>query len=165
MEEAIRLTCPKYKDGHIPRLLSFEEITVLNNIAGCYQGRKDYSKAIKILTHIKNYYEIGAVNREEALRTQLMILYNLSKCLGLAGEYSECIAVCDNAIRIARETGRCSQLPQTLYNRAWALEKRRLPGDLEQAEATAKQAYSAAVVLGRHDTAERYKAYIERTFN
>lgn len=163
-EEAMRLTFPKYSEGSLPRVLSYEEITILNNIAGCYQNLKDYDKAIRILMHIKNYYYRAEVNREEALRTQPMILYNLSKCLGLAGEYSACIAVCDEGIRIAQETGRCKCLASTLYNRAWSLEKRKLPGDLEQAEATAKQAYYAAAVMGNKDAAARYKAFIERNF-
>ena len=164
-EEAIRLTCPKYTGGYLPQILSYEEITILNNIAGCYQSMQNYSKAIEILSHIKRYYESGIVNTEEVLRTQTMILYNLSKCLGLAGEYSDCIAVCDKGIQIARETGRCGCLAETLYNRAWSLARRMLPGDFEQAEATALDAYNAAVVMGKNDAATRYKAFIDRTFS
>ena len=49
-EEAILLTCPKYTDGYIPRLLTYEEIIILNNIAGCYHDKKEYKKAIIILS-------------------------------------------------------------------------------------------------------------------
>ena len=54
-----------------------------------------------------------------------MILYNLSKVLGLAGRYDE--GVCDEGIRIAKTTGRCLSLPQTMYDRAWAMVKRGRP--------------------------------------
>lgn len=163
-EEAILLTCPKYTDGYIPRLLTYEEIIILNNIAGCYHDKKEYKKAIRILSALKLHYDNNAVNREENLRTQTMVLYNLSKCLGLDGQYSECIEICDLGIRIARDTGRCGALPGILYNRAWSLSKRMQPGDMEQSEETIKQALCAAIAMGREKSVEHYKGFVKQTF-
>lgn len=163
-EEAILLTCPKYTDGYIPRLLTYEEIIILNNIAGCYHDKKEYKKAIRILSALKLHYDNNAVNREENLRTQTMVLYNLSKCLGLDGQYSECIEICDLGIRIARETGRCRLLDEMLYNRAWSLIRRKHPGDMEQAEEAAKQAYCAAVAMADDEASEYFKNFIIKTF-
>ena len=163
-EEAILLTCPKYTDGYIPRLLTYEEIIILNNIAGCYHDKKEYKKAIRILSALKLHYDNNAVNREENLRTQTMVLYNLSKCLGLDGQYSECIEICDLGIRIARETGRCGALPGILYNRAWSLSKRMQPGDMEQSEEAIKQALCAAIAMGREKSVEHYKGFVKQTF-
>lgn len=95
-EAAIRLTCPNYNnEDSVPRILSYEEIIILNNIAGCYQSMHDFQKAIHILSLIKKHYENGMINPEEILRTQPLILYNLSKCLGLAARYEECIETCN----------------------------------------------------------------------
>lgn len=163
-EEAIRLTCPRYKDGFFPRILSYEDIIILNNIAICHQKRQNLKAAIDILSNIKKYYETGVVNQEEILRTQTMVLYNLSKCLGLSGKYDECIEVCNLGIRIARATGRCGCLSELLYNRAWSLSKRMLPGDMEQAEDTAKHALFAAIAIGNTQAAEHYRNFIKRTF-
>lgn len=164
LTEAVRLTCPRYDDGYIPNLISYEEIVILNNIANCYLQMGDYDRAISILSHIKRHYESGIVNREECLRTQPMILYNLSKCYGLAGRYDECIETCDLGIRIACETGRCGCLSQTYFNRAWSLSKRMLPGDMEKAEADARKAIFTAVAMDDEQTLELCKKFYFKTF-
>lgn len=124
----------------------------------------DFQKAIHILSLIKKHYENGMINPEEILRTQPLILYNLSKCLGLAARYEECIETCNLGIRIARETGRCSFLERMLYNKAWSLTKRNQPGDMEQAKESVKLALYMAVAMGNQTSAEHYKRFIERTF-
>lgn len=164
LSEAISFTCPRYKDGFIPKLLSYEEIIALNNIAICYQEIGDFDKAISILSHIKNHYESGIVNREECLKTQTMVLYNLSKNYGLAGKYDECIEICDLGIKIACESGRCGCLSQLHYNRAWALSKRMLHGDMEQAETAARKAIFAAVAMGDKQMAEFSKKFYFQNF-
>ena len=164
-EKAILMTCPKYKDCAVPKILSYEEIIILNNIAGCYQAMQKLQKAIHILSLIKKHYENGILNPEEVLRTQPMILYNLSKCLGLSGKYDECIEICDLGIRIARETGRCNFLERMLYNRAWSLSKRNYPGDMEQSKESAKLAFYMANAMGKLNSAEHYKHFIEKTFS
>ena len=164
-EAAIRLTCPNYNnEDSVPRILSYEEIIILNNIAGCYQSMHDFQKAIHILSLIKKHYENGMINPEEILRTQPLILYNLSKCLGLAARYEECIETCNLGIRIARETGRCSFLERMLYNKAWSLTKRNQPGDMEQAKETVRLALYMAIAMGNQTSVEHYKRFIERTF-
>ncbi len=153
LEEAMLLTCPKYKTKGIPELLSYDEIIVLNNIAICYGRMGEHGKAVETLSAIRDFYNRQAVYREEALRTQPMILYNLSKYLGLAGRYDECIAVCDEGILIARKSGRCSCIVGTLYNRAWAMLRRDRLGDQELAELSLRQAY--ALSFGLENDTER----------
>lgn len=149
MEEAILLTCPRYKKFNIPMVLSYDEIILLNNIAICYDVEGDQRTVITILTALKEYYDHHVISEEEALRTQPMILYNLSKYLGLYGQYDECIEICDIGIRIARKTGRCAQLAKTLYNRGWALLRRNQTGDYEAAKESFKQAYHIADAMGK----------------
>lgn len=163
-EAAILLTCTKYREKEVPKILSYEEIIILNNIAGCYQTMGKFQKAINILSLIKKHYENGILNPEEILRTQPMILYNLSKCLGLAGKYTECIEICNLGIRIARETGRCNFLERMLYNRAWSLSKRNYPGDTEQSKESVKLAFYMANAMGKLNSVEHYKQFIEKTF-
>lgn len=165
LEIAIQLTCPKYKCNYIPRVLSYEEIILLNNIAICYDTLGDRSHAISILTALKEYYDHHVVSEEEALRTQPMILYNLSKFLGLSGQYDECIEICDLGIRIARATGRCPLLAKTLYNRAWALIQRNHIGDWENAETSLKQAYLFSKVMENNQNADFIRNFCEKTFS
>lgn len=81
LEDALKLTCPSYQADQLPGLLSYEEIVLLNGIAISYSNLGDRSRGIAILYALKRYYENHMVNSEESLRTQPMILYNLSKWL------------------------------------------------------------------------------------
>ena len=148
LEAAIQLTCPKFKSGVIPKVLSYDEIILLNNIAICHNAQGDTAQAIEILTALKEYFDHHVISVEEALRTQPMILYNLSKYLGLSGRYDECIEICDLGIRIARKTGRCSLLGKTLFNRAWALLQRNRTEDREVAKRALKDAIYFSHVIG-----------------
>ena len=116
LEAALRLTCPKYGKDFVPKVLSYEEIIILNNIAINYEAVGKRPRAIELLYAIKNYYDRQISSAEESLRTQPMILYNLSANLGMAGRYDECIAVCDEAISLARRTYRYAFYGKTLYN-------------------------------------------------
>ena len=148
LEAAIQLTCPKFKSGVIPKVLSYDEIILLNNIAICNHAQGNTAQAIEILTALKEYFDHHVISVEEALRTQPMILYNLSKYLGLSGRYDECIEICDLGIRIARMTGRCPLLGETLFNRAWALLQRNRTEDREVAKRALKDAIYFSHVIG-----------------
>ena len=148
LEAAIQLTCPKFKSGVIPKVLSYDEIILLNNIAICHHAQGNTAQAIEILTALKEYFDHHVISVEEALRTQPMILYNLSKYLGLSGRYDECIEICDLGIRIARMTGRCPLLGETLFNRAWALLQRNRAEDREVAKRALKDAVYFSHVMG-----------------
>lgn len=164
LETALQLTCPKYKNNYIPRVLSHDEIILLNNIAICNDALGDRNRAISILTALKEYYDHHVISEEEAQRTQPMVLYNLSKFLGLSGRYDECIEVCDLGIRIARTSGRCPLLARTLYNRGWALLRRKRSGDREAAEKALRHAYLLSVVMENSQDAEFVSDVYEKTF-
>lgn len=164
LEKALVLTCPKYKIGNIPKILSYAEVLLLNNIAICYDCLGKRTQTISILTSLKEHYESQMTNKEEALRTQPMILYNLSKYLGLNGEYDECIKVCDMGIQIARTTGRCSLLAETLFNRSWALIQRNLPEDEDAAKENLRQAKSFCFAFGNEMLLEEIENYCKSVF-
>ena len=163
-EDALKLTCPKYDTGYIPHVLSYEEIILLNNIAVCNDAAGDRNRAIFILYTLKEYYEHHMISTDESLRTQPLILYNLSKYLGLSGRYNECIEICDLGIRIARTTRRCPYLARTLYNRGWALLRRKCIGDGELAEISLKQAYHFSAIMGKTQDSEFIRSIYQQSF-
>lgn len=165
LEQALNLTCTKYAQGKYPKVLTYEEIILLNNIAVCYAEGGNQNTAIAILTMLKDYYSSKVINMEEALRTQPMVLYNLSKYLGRNGNYDECIDACDLGIGIARKTGRCLSLHQTMYNKAWALLRRGGIGDGEIAQKTLESAIALADALGYQADCEFMKEFYHRTFS
>lgn len=164
-ENALKLTWRSYGCSRSPRVLSYEEIILLNNIAICYATLGNRNHAISILSMVSDYYLGHTISSDEALRTQPMILYNLSKYLGQNGDYSKCIEVCNVGIRIARETSRCHVLHLTLLNQAWALIQRNGPCDRENAKAILKQAYDFALVMGKYEDARQFNAYNLQVFS
>ena len=164
LEAALRLTCPKYGKDFVPKVLSYEEIIILNNIAINYEAVGKRPRAIELLYAIKNYYDRQISSAEESLRTQPMILYNLSANLGMAGRYDECIAVCDEAISLARRTYRYAFYGKTLYNRAWSLLRRNHTGDREQARLSLKQAYSFAHSVDDSEMMDIFQDFYKKNF-
>lgn len=82
-EDLMRMIHCKYSPDNLPVLLSYEEIILLNNIAWYYNEIGKSETAINVLYHVKEFYDSCVCDIEEALRTQPMTLYNLSKLLGL----------------------------------------------------------------------------------
>ena len=160
-ESTLRLTCPSYGSSRIPHVLSYEEIILLNNIAICYGLTNAQHHAISILRTLRTYYDTQVINSEEALRTQQMVLYNLSKALGIAGYYDECLEICDECIHIAKRTARCTYLGEVLYNRAWALVKRNQDGDMMAAANYAAQARNFFYIMGDTNYVRRTDTFIE----
>ena len=147
LENALRLTCRKYCDGFVPSVLSYEEIILLNNIGICYDALGQRERTIELLYTIVHYYEQQVVSSEEALRTQPLILYNLSAVLGRVGRYDECIQICNQGISLMRRTYRCHDYGRMMYNRAWAHIHRDQPGDKEIGRESLRKAYFYAYAM------------------
>lgn len=159
LENALKLTCPRYEENHFPMLLSYEEIILTNNIAIAYYHEAEYEKAITLLCSLKRFYENHVVNPEEALRTEPMILYNLSKYLGLTGRYDESIETSSLGIRVCSESGRCTALAMLFYNNSWALIKRGHVEDFTTAKMNAKKAVYLATILGQTNYARHCRKF------
>ena len=162
LEAALRLTCPSYSSSRLPCVLSYEEIIILNGIAICYDAPETRNHTITILRTLRKYYDNHMINSEEALRTQPMVLYNLSKVLGSVGYFDECIEVCDQGIHLAKKTSRCSHLGKVLYNRAWALMERNHAGDRDSAIHSIEQARSFFQIMGDSSGIKFVNAFVEK---
>ena len=160
LENALSLTCR----GQLPGVLTHEEILLMYHIAVCTHrtGRRD--RAIGILEALADHYDSTTLSREEALRTQPMVLYSLSKYLGLSGEYRRCIAVCDRGIALARESGCCGYLSRTLYNRGWCLLQLGTPETRTASMENLRQAYRLASILESEDETEHIRGFWESNF-
>ena len=160
LENALSLT----RQGLDPVGLSHEEILIMYHIAVFTDRTGCREQAIGILEALANHYSTTTLTREEALRTQPMVLYSLSKYLGLSGEYHRCIAVCDRGIALARESGRCGLLSRTLYNRAWSLLQLRTPETRAESMENLRQAYHLAAILESEGEIEHLRGFWESNF-
>ena len=162
---AIKLTRPSFDADKLPPMLSYEEILCVNNYANIKAETGEADVTIKLLYGLKRLYKENEVNPEEQLRTRLMVLYNLSKHLGMAARYEECIAVCDEGIRVSRETSRCSHLDRLLYNKAWALLKRGQVEDRPAAREALRLAICAAEALDANVLLQHYRQFMQANFS
>lgn len=161
LEETLRLTHPEYVRGQVPQLLSYEEIKLINSIALTLEAMGNNRQAIEMLYGVVKYYDEHMVNIEEILRTEPLILYNLSKFLGLANRYDECIEICNRGIRLAQTTGRSQCFHTTMYNKAWVLVKRNREEDLQEAKSLLQSAYHVAMAFNEERYARHYQKFMD----
>ncbi len=145
-EDIMRMTVPGYSIDRLPRLMSFEEINVLNNIAIAYGEIGRIDTTINVYYAIKQFYDRHATNIDNVLRTLPTIYYNLSKYLGLSSRYDECVQICEEGIRYIEISGRYLNYSYIQYNLAWVLVRRKNAGDLERAKIVLKKAYYCCFV-------------------
>ncbi|MGN0517368.1 MAG: helix-turn-helix domain-containing protein [Acutalibacteraceae bacterium] len=161
LEKAIKYTYPKYNTKKVFYVLSYEEIIILNNIAVCHAIDNKIKKAIDIWYNIKEYYDEHIINTEEALRTQLMVLVNLSEALQIAGRYDECIEICDIAINITKSTARCRWLSRTLRMKAISFLKKDKDKYYDEILQLIKKSYYMAYVLEDEEELQETKEFIQ----
>lgn len=149
LEKILRETCPSYSTNSLPKVMTFDEIFLLHNIAIQYASLGKTDTAIKILYHIKDYQERFIEDETESCRSLPAILYDLSNYLGLEGKYDECIEICEYSIDKQIRSGRCLLLAETYYNLARALIKRGRESDMECAKEALLNAYYTSEVFAK----------------
>ncbi len=133
LEKAMRITLPDYNISSLPTLMTDMEAVILRYIANAYVVMENYNVAIKIYYQL-NDRENRKSDKIAACEKLISICYNLSKCLGQAGRYDECIDVAKEGMRCCEYTDDISMLPSCMYNCAWSLVRRNMIGDKEEAE-------------------------------
>ncbi len=146
-EKTLRMTCKSYRIDNLPKIMTFNEISLLNKIACCYDDLGQSDKAITILYHIISFHKSGIVDEQESLRTLPMVLYNLSNILGMSGNYDECLSICNEGIELETKTKSYYFLPSYMYNKGWALTKRGRAEDREEAKKLLLDAYDLSRII------------------
>lgn len=160
----LKMTQPRYGQIKIYEcLLTFDEITILNNIANLYYELGEYYKAIDLLFELVKFMDEKYINMEEKMRLFPMITYNLSKWLGLQKRYDESITICDMGIESCKISGRAKILCRLLYNKGWCLIKKEILDD--NTKIILLQAYYVACAMDEIDAAKKYKTLIEKHFH
>lgn len=137
--QAIRMTLPDF-DGVTPpeeNLLTFHEISIINNIAILHakEGRMDQALALGFW--LKSYMERRLIDGKEKRKKYPMILYNLTNWLGKSGRDAEVLQVAEEGIDFCIRQGTLFLLPMLIFNKGCALATL---GEREQAKRFFQQA-------------------------
>lgn len=143
-EDYLRISCPSYTKTKLPRLMSFSELYLLNGIACNSFFIGDSATAFRIFYHMWDFHKDIIEDTYQYSSTISSLLYNLSKFIGLSGDYDKCIEICSSAIEEGIKYKRSKALSGCYYNMAWCLVRRKKPGDMERAEQAILKAYYIA---------------------
>lgn len=157
--EAIRMTMPDFDGVHLrARLLTFQEISILNNIGCTYHAMGKICDALRLLVQLKEYMESHTDGGQELSVKYLMVLQNLSTWLGQKGYYQEALALCQKGIDFCVEYGRMHIFPMFLCNKACAL------AELGQYDVSKENFYLSIALyqaMSQHDCAGQVRKYAE----
>ncbi|MCD8006234.1 MAG: helix-turn-helix transcriptional regulator [Oscillospiraceae bacterium] len=132
LEKSMRLTQPKYSLENLPLVMTDMEAQILRYIAATYGIMGNYDTAIVIYYHLRNYIKQD-VDKIDSSKKLVNVCYNLSKCLGQSGRYSEGVEIAKEGIDACRFTNNVYMLPLCMYNYAWSLAYRDEAGDWDEA--------------------------------
>lgn len=154
---ALRMTIPDFDGVHInARLLTFHEISILNNIGCAYHAMGRVWDALRLLTELKEYIEKHAAGGEELSVKYLMILQNLSSWAGQEGHYQEALELCQRGIDYCVEYGKMHTFPMLLCNKACALAEL---GQHDVAKETFYQSIAVFQAMSQHERARQVRKY------
>ena len=158
----IRMTIPDFDGLHIrARLLTFHEISILNNIGCVYHAMGNVWDALRLLFELKEYIEEHAVCGEELSVKYLMILQNLSSWSGQEGHYQEALELCQTGIDYCVEYGKMHTFPMLLCNKACALAEL---GQYDVSRETFYQSIAVFQAMSQHERAGQVRKYAENHY-
>lgn len=140
LEKSLKMTSKDYRADNLPPFMTSMEIQIIGYIAVTYAFLNDSKTTIRMLSHTKAYIERFYTDKLTAYKKLSIICYNLSKYLGLAGRYDECIDVARQGVEYCDMINHIAVLPNCMYNLAWALARRNDRGDREEAKELAEKA-------------------------
>lgn len=120
---ALRCTIPSYQEGTVPqKLFTREEIVLLCNIAVTYYENNDFDTALSMLFKLENYFQTTHIDLKERAATEILLLSNLSQCLGRHGDIKKAQKIIERAIKLSFNGNVCGALAHLFYNFAFGNE-------------------------------------------
>ena len=157
--DIIRITIPDFDGIHIrDRLLTFHEISILNNIGCAYHDKGELWNGVRLLFELKEYIEGHTPGGEEMSVKYPMILQNLSSWMGQERMYSDALALCQTGIDYCIEHGKLHVFPMLLCNKACALAEL---GQYDLSRQCFGQAVAILQAMNQQERAEQTRKYAE----
>ena len=157
----IKLSIPKFQEELIDTYyLTYEEIKLTSELALHYLNDEKIDIAIQTMYKLKESMDknLWSDNTDNIKNVSLyiMVLYNLTKCLGLSGKYKEAVSLCETAQDYCLKTNQVKNLPLILLNKACCLCDQ---GDVEEGIKELRIAYYGCLMTKRDEEVEEIKEY------
>ncbi len=161
--DIIRMTIPDFDGIHIKgRLLTFHEISILNNIGCAYHDKGDLWSGVRLLFELKEYIEGHAPGGSEMSLKYPMILQNLSSWMGQEQRFEDALHLCQIGIDYCIEHGRLHIFPLLICNKACALAEL---GQYDLARKSFVQSIAILQAMNQQERAEETKKYAKLHYN
>lgn len=162
--KAILYTMPDFSVSSLMkcRFLTFDEITIINNLAINYKylGKKEEAK--NMLLYLKEYLEYKDIDLEEKSKTYPMILFNLSNWFGMEGRNELAFELCNTGIDFCIQYGKLTVFPRLIFNKAYSLAKM---NRLDEAIPYFRQACTIFEALKDNERANLCRKEIRKVFS
>ncbi|MDR2971578.1 MAG: helix-turn-helix domain-containing protein [Bacteroidales bacterium] len=169
--EAISLNIVAFDEDRIDEYyLTKNDVKILNLLGISYatEGYGSYNtalldKGINVFYGLKRNYELHCLDKHEMGTSYPSFCYNVANYLWEGKEkYKEAIAICDDGIKVCKETFHLRLLPFLSACKAACLLHL---GKMEEAKTILTQSYYAMCLYGREDSANAIKTAMEEKFD
>lgn len=161
--EALYVTLPEF-DGENPlknKLLTYDEILLINGIAVQYAKMGKIAKAIRLGMWLKEYMEEKTTDGKMKAIKYPAITYDLSNWYGKAERYYEALEMAEAGISYCINYGNITALPLLLFNKACAISK---IDSVENAEKYYRQSITIFEVTNQYDKAQMVIDWCEKQY-
>jgi transcriptional regulator with XRE-family HTH domain len=142
LEEMKRIASLSVRDisckNILRQVLTKDDLLMLNSLAVCHYYADEKDEAIELLYALKEYIERKIVDDDGISSMYTVILYNLSKWVGLAGRNKESLKLCDIGIKRCIEYRAYIAFASLLFNKGYALV---MLGEKDKAQKYIQEAY------------------------
>lgn len=161
--DTIRMTMADFdpEKGIERRLLTFHEITILDNIAIELYNHGKNEEGLRLLYELKEYMEDHIIDEQEKARKYPLVIYNISTRLGNTGRYQEAYSLCGQGVSYCIEHSKLVILPYLLTNMAYAAAE---TGRAEEAGKLFHQSIVLFEVCRKEECAEQIRQDIRMKY-
>lgn len=160
--KAVRITIPDFDGIHLRnRLLTFQEITILNNISCIYHEMGKVLEAFQVIIVLKEYMEEHISDGEEKAKRYPMLIQNMVSWLAQEGRYEDALVLCESGLECCIEYGKMKVFPRLLYSKSALLAE---TGQLEESRRCFMQTIAVFQAVNQHRQAEDIRRYANRDY-